>query len=303
MTQSDNGSARHNTDLRTATSTLREAIAELSRAIGRGTADLGAEIRAEVASELRAAAAEVRGDLREARHELVTEIKDAVAEVRNEFGCQSDEELSLGSGATAARAHARVSARQARAAKTRADLLMATAKLVAERGYEAASVADIAREAGYTKGALYAHFLTKDDLFAALLDEFSTEEATGFVDETSSYDDTALNSLDIASVVVSLEGYLFALRRPEYRERLAAIAKRQVRYMGRVSRFQRTGERGDPEQVDLDNAMAMASLYTMGSVMQNVLGDEWDLRAAMDRIMGRLVDSDSVRNSNPGDSS
>ena len=250
--------APQDADLRAATSTLREAIAELTRAIGHGAAGLGAEIRAEVVSELGAAAAEV-----------ACEFGAAAAEVRG--------------------ASVRMTARQARAAKTREDLLHATAKLVGERGFEAASVADIAKEAGYTKGAFYAHFPSKEELFAALIDESSTNEATGFEDETSALDSTTIEAVDIQSVMLSLEAYLFALRRPQYRDRFAAIALRQLQFLARVSRYQRTGEAGEPEQRDIDAAMAMASFYTMGSVMQNVLGDEYDIKGATERLMERLA--------------
>ena len=43
--------------------------------------------------------------------------------------------------------------------------------MFAERGYRDASVDEIAARAGYSKGAFYWHFATKDDLFFELLDE------------------------------------------------------------------------------------------------------------------------------------
>src|SRR4051794_11617984 len=53
----------------------------------------------------------------------------------------------------------------------RAALLEAALEVFAERGYRAASVDDIAAEAGYSKGAVYFHFSGKEDLFFALLEE------------------------------------------------------------------------------------------------------------------------------------
>ena len=41
----------------------------------------------------------------------------------------------------------------------------------AERGYRDASVDEVAKRAGYSKGAFYWHFPSKDDLFYALLEE------------------------------------------------------------------------------------------------------------------------------------
>ncbi len=55
-------------------------------------------------------------------------------------------------------------------ARTRAYLLEAAAELFRRHGFEGTSVEQIAEEAGYTKGALYTHFASKEDLFAALLE-------------------------------------------------------------------------------------------------------------------------------------
>lgn len=62
--------------------------------------------------------------------------------------------------------------RSERQAKTRADLLAAAARVFAQRGYDAASVTEIAEEAGYSHGAVYSNFDGKEDLFLALYEEW-----------------------------------------------------------------------------------------------------------------------------------
>jgi AcrR family transcriptional regulator len=57
--------------------------------------------------------------------------------------------------------------RDERRAATRADLLEAAARVFARRGLNGASVDDVAAEAGYTSGAVYSNFRTKDELFVA----------------------------------------------------------------------------------------------------------------------------------------
>jgi TetR/AcrR family transcriptional repressor of nem operon len=59
----------------------------------------------------------------------------------------------------------RVSKEQA--AENRVALLQAASRLFRQRGIDGVGVADIAREAGLTHGALYAHFKSKDELAAA----------------------------------------------------------------------------------------------------------------------------------------
>jgi AcrR family transcriptional regulator len=63
--------------------------------------------------------------------------------------------------------------REERKAQTRMDLLDAAARVFAREGYHAASVDDVAAEAGYTKGAFYSNFESKDDVFATLVEDRS----------------------------------------------------------------------------------------------------------------------------------
>jgi AcrR family transcriptional regulator len=61
--------------------------------------------------------------------------------------------------------------RKEQQARTRSSLMSSAAKLFAERGLEQASIDDVAEAAGYTKGAFYANFKNKEELFLAMLDE------------------------------------------------------------------------------------------------------------------------------------
>jgi AcrR family transcriptional regulator len=62
--------------------------------------------------------------------------------------------------------------RTARKAQTRASLLEAAARVYARRGFAGATLEEVASEAGFTKGAVYAHFGSKENLLAALLEEY-----------------------------------------------------------------------------------------------------------------------------------
>ncbi|RYV51294.1 TetR/AcrR family transcriptional regulator [Pengzhenrongella frigida] len=63
---------------------------------------------------------------------------------------------------------------------TRARLLDAAAEVFAEKGLGAATVDDLAAAAGFTRGAFYSNFSTKDDLFYALFEQLS-EQMVGLV--------------------------------------------------------------------------------------------------------------------------
>jgi AcrR family transcriptional regulator len=67
---------------------------------------------------------------------------------------------------------------------TRQRLLEAAAAVFARRGFAAASVEEIAKEAGYSTGAIYWHFSGKEDLFLAMAAEFAVDrvrELTGVI--------------------------------------------------------------------------------------------------------------------------
>jgi AcrR family transcriptional regulator len=65
---------------------------------------------------------------------------------------------------------ARLSRKEAQE-RTRARLMRSAAKLFCRHGLERASIDDVAQDAGYTKGAFYANFKSKEELFLAMLDE------------------------------------------------------------------------------------------------------------------------------------
>jgi AcrR family transcriptional regulator len=123
---------------------------------------------------------------------------------------------------------------QERAAVTR-DLLLSAAELVFARvGYERAQVEEIAEAAGFSKGALYAHFKSKEELFLGLyetktasylaklrhaLDSAPTRE--GKIDAFRSFYIDLSKEKDWA--LITLEVKLFIRRHPEVKERLRQI--------------------------------------------------------------------------------
>lgn len=60
--------------------------------------------------------------------------------------------------------------RQARKNQTREQLIDAAGRVFAQRGFEAASLDEVAAAAGYTKGAVYSNFKSKTDLLVALIE-------------------------------------------------------------------------------------------------------------------------------------
>lgn len=65
--------------------------------------------------------------------------------------------------------------RKEQQARTRSTLLSSAARVLACKGLHRASIDDIASDAGFTKGAFYANFKSKEELFLVMLDEHFAE--------------------------------------------------------------------------------------------------------------------------------
>lgn len=126
-----------------------------------------------------------------------------------------------------------VSKQQARTEATRKKLLQAAAQIFAQEGFEAARLEDIAARAGYTRGAFYAHFGSKEDIFFALLEHWIGEriEQVNSLLRRHQTPEKRLRALrehyaqlakNRSLVLLSLEFKLYAIRHPEAHARLQA---------------------------------------------------------------------------------
>ena len=128
----------------------------------------------------------------------------------------------------------RRSRRDERREETRRDLLASAARTFALRGFHGASLDEIARDAGFTTGAVYWHFKNKDDLFLAVFEAYASSrvaeigairERTGgdLAERNRAFADDWMRRLDADPeiVVLVLEFAAHAWRHPELRERLA----------------------------------------------------------------------------------
>ena len=85
--------------------------------------------------------------------------------------------------------------REERRTQTRAELLDAAERLFAEQGFHATSVDQVADHAGYTKGAVYSNFTSKEDLFLALY-ERRVDRALPDVEAAFAESPTAIEGLE-----------------------------------------------------------------------------------------------------------
>ena len=116
-----------------------------------------------------------------------------------------------------------------------------------KKGFTPATLDDIAHAAGYTKGAIYKHFATKEELFLAVSDRYWRRYFDNFAEVMSTAKQIGEGELDdIATrwrqlsrdrgaehAALGHEFTLYLLRNPEARERVAAKRSEVVEALGK----------------------------------------------------------------------
>jgi AcrR family transcriptional regulator len=118
-------------------------------------------------------------------------------------------------------------------AQTRRRLLEAAAVVFARRSFHGASLEEVADEAGYTKGAVYSNFGSKDELFLAVLEDRLQAQVNFFgqlAEQAQAQPDGDLARLmprldgpDEVWCLLEFEFWLYALRHPPMNQRVAAL--------------------------------------------------------------------------------
>jgi AcrR family transcriptional regulator len=192
---------------------------------------------------------------REARRSLVPMIRSTIAKSSNR----------------SARAARPASRQQVRTAATCRKLLAAAEKIFARDGFEAARLADIAAHAGYTRGAFYAHFKSKEDIFFALLEQWVRRRIAEVNAVLESHADPAarLRALrkhyaqtaqDRRLALLSLEFKLFAIRHPGAHASLRARQRPLRENAGNILRRVAQDARANLSISGVAAATALASL-------------------------------------------
>jgi AcrR family transcriptional regulator len=124
--------------------------------------------------------------------------------------------------------------RGTRKARTREKLLAAGDRMFREQGFHGTTLDQVAAAAGYTKGAIYSSFASKEDLFLAIFElrvERSLEQVTRVIDGHGDDGPAELARRNLAKpdrgwMAVFFEFWAHVLRNPELRARFLALHRR-----------------------------------------------------------------------------
>jgi AcrR family transcriptional regulator len=195
--------------------------------------------------------------------------------------------------------HERLS-RQERKAQTRERLLDAAAQVFAERGFEAASLDEVAAAAGYTKGAVYSNFDSKTDLVIALIERRIETQSAQYAQRFGGRDadDIAAQLLEPVDripdsekrfLVLAVEFWLHAMRDERARALIADQYERARSFVASFlveSGYERMVE--EPRLAPRDMAIVIEALGT-GLAMQALLDPERVRLGLEAEVIARLL--------------
>jgi AcrR family transcriptional regulator len=184
--------------------------------------------------------------------------------------------------------------------QTRQELVSAAEACFVSRGFHASSVDEVAERAGYTKGAVYSNFTSKEDLFLAVyerrVEQVLTEVVPGLLQGSAedAFDQLAAGAIqrrdpDDGWRAVFFEFWAHVLRHPELRERFAAIHARFLEPMAEGVR-QLAADRGLtlPSDVTAGQVAVAWNAMEVGLVLERLTQPQ-TVDVALARRMGRLL--------------
>jgi AcrR family transcriptional regulator len=167
----------------------------------------------------------------------------------------------------------------------RAQILDAALECFASRGYHTATMDDLARAAGLSKGSLYWHFSSKEEVFLALFDRFigSMFDAWNRLETEGRPCLEVLRALGELSVeqlgsgAIPLGAWAEFLLQPRARERYASsLRESRARVVGVV----RQGiENGEIRDLDPEGIAATLIAAIEGTLLQAMVDPGFDAKA------------------------
>jgi AcrR family transcriptional regulator len=120
---------------------------------------------------------------------------------------------------------------------TRSALVEAAADVFARRGFDGASLEEIAEAAGFTRGAIYSNFGSKEDLLLAVVERYNQTLVGAFSDTLERATDISQEEMTVSAAALwrdlirrdpnltalNLEFRLRALRNPAFRARFLEL--------------------------------------------------------------------------------
>jgi AcrR family transcriptional regulator len=186
--------------------------------------------------------------------------------------------------------------REEKKARTRAQLIDAAATVFGRRGYTAASLDEVAEEAGLTKGAVYSNFDSKEELFQAVIEDRLNEpmrHGAEVIDMSmGTTEEHAMAGARVFADVVQQEREVFLLalefeihvaRHPELAQTYLERSREQLANVADLIR-ERTKDSDLPLPLPVDQMAIAVEALSKGMALQRLA----DPDSVPDELLGRV---------------
>ena len=186
--------------------------------------------------------------------------------------------------------------RKEKQAHTRSCLIRSAAKVFARRGLQQASIDEVAEDAGYTKGAFYANFKSKEELFLAMLDErfaerikeidaaVSTDEDPEAQAQQAGADFARFLSADPSWQRLFFEFAAYAARNEDFRQELVTRHRSLRKRIAELYR-RRADELGFTPPIPFEQISLMTFAMAHGVALEKMLEPD----AVPDELYGTML--------------
>jgi AcrR family transcriptional regulator len=186
--------------------------------------------------------------------------------------------------------------RAERQARTRVELIDAAERLFVAQGFHATSLDAVAAEAGFTKGAVYSNFASKEDLFLAVYErrvDARVAEIEAILEEAPTLREGIERTIpgnrgrpetDDGWMAVFFEFWAHALRHPRLRERFATQHRRVIDVLAAALRDSGAELPDDPRKLATARYAMQLGLQLERLTQPDLVDERLGLR------MGRLMD-------------
>ena len=191
---------------------------------------------------------------------------------------------------------------QLRTRETQSRLLDAAEEVFVRDGYEGAQLDEIAAMAGRSKGAVYSHFKSKEDLFLALFEHRTRsyiERLAGSLQKCSDRKQSmdAFREFYVGLVcdrswpILTLEFKLFALRHPESKERLRKAFDLSKTTNDNALYKQTFGQLSGRGKTDNDLSLLALGPIVSGLILESHFEPKVLSEDALRQILGRIFEA------------
>ena len=194
------------------------------------------------------------------------------------------------------------SKQQLRTQETQARLLDAAEQVFVRDGYDAAQLDQIAATAGRSKGAVYTHFKSKEDLFLALFEHRTRTYIESFTStlrqcKTREQSMKTFREFFVGLVndrtwpILTLEFKLFALRHPESKVRLRKAFEMTRTAGDEGMRDRMFGSLTKLQKQDIELSLAALGPIISGLILESNFEPEILTDEGLRRLFGKIFDA------------